>query len=174
MGFWVGPRTGLDIRGEKIPLLLTCIELSFFITVVYSLYWLSYLALLGYSKMPYFWSPRFEVGHETISLFLERVIMLSNLKGKPQPNLRGCSAKEVEGKENIVLFNYIQPMNVVLWLKYNFYCSGTAWLIFLKSRWKSSSKDLTLISFIPLNTKCRLLYLKIQFIPCSKHFSSRL
>ena len=26
----------------------------------------------------------------------------------------------------------------------------------------------------PLNTKCRLLYLKTQFVPRSKHFSSRL
>ena len=26
----------------------------------------------------------------------------------------------------------------------------------------------------PLNTKRRLLYLKTQFVPCSKHFSSRL
>ena len=29
-------------------------------------------------------------------------------------------------------------------------------------------------SFIPLNTKRRLLYLKTQFVPRSKHFSSRL
>ena len=29
-------------------------------------------------------------------------------------------------------------------------------------------------SFNPLNTKRRLLYLKTQFVPRSKHFSSRL
>jgi hypothetical protein len=31
------------------------------------------------------------------------------------------------------------------------------------------------ISYIkPLGTKCRLLYVKTQFVPCSKYFSSRL
>jgi hypothetical protein len=52
--------------------------------------------------------------------------MLSSLRGKPRPNLRGWSANEVEGEEKVVLFNYMQHLNLVLWLKYSFYSSATA------------------------------------------------
>jgi len=52
--------------------------------------------------------------------------MLSSLKGKPQPNLSGCSANEVEGEAKVVLFNYVQHINLVLWLKYNLYFSATS------------------------------------------------
>jgi hypothetical protein len=57
--------------------------------------------------LPYFWSSRFGVEHDTDSFFLDKVIMLSSLKGKPQPKLRDCSANEVEEEEKVVLFNYI-------------------------------------------------------------------
>ena len=38
-------------------------------------------------------------------------------------------------------------------------------------RWSQAVKVINKVN--PLNTKCRLLYLKTQFIPRSKHFSSR-
>ena len=39
---------------------------------------------------------------------------------------------------------------------------------------KKSKDETSMRYFNPLNTKCRLLYLKTQFVPRSKHFSSRL
>ena len=38
----------------------------------------------------------------------------------------------------------------------------------------SASKFLEVVKINPLNTKLRLLYLKTQILPRSKHFSSRL
>ena len=36
------------------------------------------------------------------------------------------------------------------------------------------SDDYAFMQINPLKTKCRLFYLKAQFVPRSKHFSSRL
>ena len=46
---------------------------------------------------------------------------------------------------------------------------------FSKTKWYTTSMKYTIYRYInPLNTKHRLLYLKTQFVPRSKHFSSQL
>ena len=49
--------------------------------------------------------------------------------------------------------------------------NGGLWLV---TQYKRHSEGLNHSSINPLNTKCKLLYLKTQFVPRSKHFSSRL
>ena len=44
----------------------------------------------------------------------------------------------------------------------------------LSEIWENQRNTNNCFIFSPLNTKRRLLYLKIQFVPRSKHFSSRL
>ena len=73
---------------------------------------------------------------------------------------------------NISLSNTISQQLPGGMVKGIFVYTSPSFLKISNAHWKE--KDIQELSFNPLNTKRRPLYLKTQFVPRSKHFSSRL